>query len=158
MPSIVYSPSVSKMFGRNYWYLGEDVQYTINNDRDTYEFLIERGYLTDGATVPRLLWSIVPLWDECALAVVAHDFLCNYGWVVKNGKLTKLERAEIDKLFLHLLDFSNVAKFKYWMMYIAVRVFATTSGHKDPSISRRKEDAQTSIRHYIDLQNNSNLQ
>lgn len=39
---------------------------------------IPKGYITNGANIPRLLWIIVPpFFPKYLHAVVAHDYLCD---------------------------------------------------------------------------------
>jgi len=58
---------------------------TMNNNRvmlwEDYKvdwLVIPEGYMSDGASVPRWLWSIVPPFKPKYMpAVLAHDYLCD---------------------------------------------------------------------------------
>lgn len=45
------------------WTIGEGIE-------------IPAGFITDGPSVPRFLWAILPVWGRGALAGVLHDWLC----------------------------------------------------------------------------------
>lgn len=34
------------------------------------------GFITDGPSIPRLFWNIVPVWGPWAIAGIIHDFVC----------------------------------------------------------------------------------
>ena len=45
---------------------------------DIIKFILPKGYTTDGASVPRLFWSLYPPYKpEWLTACVIHDFLCS---------------------------------------------------------------------------------
>ena len=50
---------------------------------------IPKGFITDGATVPRLLWPILPPISSYLEATVVHDYLIDTG----------VNRYEADKIF-----------------------------------------------------------
>ena len=81
------------------------------NDNDVY--LVPRGFITDGASVPRQLWSIMPpVGAKYSKAAVIHDMLYATEMVT---------RAEADKIFLEAMKVLKVSKWKRWSMYLAVR-------------------------------------
>ena len=71
------------------------------------------GFTTDGASVPRVFWSIFPpnRTDYLPCAVV-HDFLCDKG-----------EYRKADNCFLSCLKHLGVGKFTTYTMYYAVRLY-----------------------------------
>ena len=74
---------------------------------------IPKGFTTDGASVPRIFWSIFPpnRTDYLPCAIV-HDFLCD---------LQEYKKA--DKCFLECLKHFRVSKFATYTMYYAVRLY-----------------------------------
>lgn len=148
--SITYSQNATAILGKDYWYLPNDIRYEIVIGDDTYNILIERGFLTDGATVPRILWSLFPLWTNYTAAVILHDYMCNYGIVMKNGSYTTLNRSNVDKIFLKVMQFHKVSRIKYWIMYAAVRLHAITTGRYRPFIGRTKALMEQHIKGDID--------
>lgn len=88
---------------------------------------IDKGYQTNGADIPRLLWRLYPPYSPDYLpAVVVHDYLCDQA--VYTAK-SKQERADLflyaDKTFKELLERLNIGKFKIWAFYNSVRAWHT---------------------------------
>lgn len=148
---ITYSHQASKILKKNYWYLNEAVNVDIRSSDKRYEFTIPQGYLTDGATVPRLVWTFIPLWDECTTAVVIHDYLCNQNWIKVNGKLISIDRRTSDELFLAVMEFTGVSKIKRFIIYNFVRLHAELFNHKAPYYPEDKLEMERLIRENIQL-------
>jgi hypothetical protein len=75
-------------------------------------FRIPCGFVTDFASVPRLLWNVLSPFDA-GLASVAHD------WLYKTGRLS---RQESDAIFLQLMLDGDVNTVKARLMYLGVRI------------------------------------
>lgn len=148
--AISYSPEVTKLLGRNYWYLENTIDVSIRTSNHHYEFSIPYGYLTDGATVPRIMWSFVPLWDECTSAVVIHDYLCNQKWIKIDGIAKTIDRKTVDDIFLGVMEFNGVNKMKRYTIYNAVRLHAELFNHKDAFYPEQKLEMERLIRENID--------
>ena len=96
--------------------LCEDLIY---QDAKLGRFTIKTGADTDGASIPRALWTFVgsPLSDSRVLrAAIVHDQL--YCTVGINGKLT---RAQCDALFRRALIAAGVPTYRAWVYYTGVR-------------------------------------
>ena len=74
---------------------------------------IPKGFRTDGASVPRLFWSLFPpnRTDYLPCAIV-HDYLCDKG-----------EYKKADEYFKKCLEELQVDKFSRTIMYLAVRIY-----------------------------------
>lgn len=78
------------------------------------EIIIPAGFTTDGASVPRLLWSIIPPHGLAFNASVLHDYLYeNYN--------NREARKWVDDMFFQNLIQSNVPIFQAYIMYFYVR-------------------------------------
>lgn len=73
---------------------------------------VPRGFVTDFASVPRLLWTLLPPWGRYTAAAVVHDWLYF-------AQVTT--RAEADWVFLELMRRGGVAWCVRWAMYSGVR-------------------------------------
>lgn len=65
----------SRVYGKNNinnYELLQDVNVRLSDGR---ELTIPKGYVWDLASVPRLLWSIVPPDSDAELAFLIHDYL-----------------------------------------------------------------------------------
>lgn len=80
-------------------------------------------YLTDGASIPRWLHSLVgsPWSGKYPRAAVIHDWLCSSeGEIIGSNK--KLTKKETDQVFLEMMEFLGVGSIKRHRMYLAVRI------------------------------------
>ena len=76
---------------------------------------VPMGFMTDGASVPRIFWPIMPPMSETYTnAAVVHDYL------YKTQK-TK-NRKTADKIFLNLMEYLGTPRWKRMIMYRAVRI------------------------------------
>lgn len=73
---------------------------------------VPAGFETDFASVPRVLWTIVPPWGEYFKATIVHDYLYVIGTV---------PRAEADAIFLELMERAGVSRLRRTVMYLGVR-------------------------------------
>lgn len=86
--------------------------------KDKTSVIVPAGFVTDFASVPRPLWSILPPWGKYSPAAVVHDYLCR-----KPG----FPRKRADKIFLELMKALGVPFWKRHIMYRGVRMGALFS-------------------------------
>ena len=80
--------------------------------------LIPAGFVSDGASVPRFLWAIIPPYGRYTKAAIVHDFL------YKTGLFTK---AQADWIFLDMMDHCGVPTWKRNVMYAGVCSFGSSA-------------------------------
>ena len=97
------------------------MEYRVTINGETV--VIPRGFLFDGASVPRAVWSIIgdPFSPEFMIPAIAHDWLY---W----SRQWHQEKA--DKALFDLLKASGVGSLRAGSMYRAVRLFGS-SRYKD---------------------------
>lgn len=102
------------------WRLETDVVYDLG---DGSLITVPKGFITDGASVPRPLWDIVPAWGRYSRAAVLHDFLCR---MIDRGKPHRLapDRHAADALFLQAMIDSGVNTAVRNAMWAAVRGYS----------------------------------
>ena len=61
---VAYAGNASLMLDRDYWYLKNALKVDITIGSDLYEISIPKGYLTDGTSIPQILWSKCHKWDK----------------------------------------------------------------------------------------------
>ena len=93
------------------WRLNNDVTVCLENGRC---FRIPRGFITDFASVPRILWWLFPPMGRYGKAALVHDYL----YYTK-----EVSRAEADRIFLEAMLMMGVGKLTAYTMYLAVRAF-----------------------------------
>jgi len=94
------------------WGLVED--FTENTKIGT--ITVPKSTITDLASVPRLLWWIIPPFGRYSQAAVIHDYLC------VNSNIC--DRKTADEIFYDLMIKYKTYKWKAKLMYCGVRVRA----------------------------------
>ncbi len=79
-------------------------------------FTVPEGFCSDGASIPRLLWSVVgsPFDPKFSAAAIMHDWLY---------RKTTIARKTADNVFLRLLLANGVHRFRARLMWCGVRLF-----------------------------------
>lgn len=123
---IAYSPYATKALGKQLWVVKKTFSYYLDNEQNR-RVVVPEGYLTDGASVPRPFWSIVPPWGDYGQAAVMHDWLCEYlrVWDTREGRWIKITRDECDSIFNEAMKTLGVSDRLRKVMYGAV----VTYGH-----------------------------
>lgn len=106
----------------SYWVRVRDVETSYS-----FSIVIPAPFIYDGASIPRLAWSLLGLRPDGLIraAAVVHDVL-----YAQKGPANTLEgtahyfsREEADKLFLDLMLAAGVSKRRATLAYRAVRWF-----------------------------------
>lgn len=111
-PSITYDVEMGK------WVCTEDYPIRVTNRLGIYlDLLIPDGYITDLASIPRLLWRIIAPFELSIAAPLVHDFL------YQNGGCRTFTRSDVDLIFLWIMEKEGVVWWRRNLAYPAVRVF-----------------------------------
>ena len=106
---------ILKPFSKDKFELVEDYHYS--------NVIVPKGYKTNGANVPRILWSIFPPNSpEYLSAVVVHDYLCD-----------KSSYKLADELLKEMMSELGVAKWKILLFYYSVRAYHIIKYGRDTS-------------------------
>ena len=96
---------ILKPYSKDRFELCEDYRYG--------NIIVPKGYKTNGANVPRILWGIFPPNSpEYLSAVVVHDYLCD-----------KSSYKLADEILKEMMSELGVAKWKIYCFYYACRVW-----------------------------------
>jgi hypothetical protein len=76
---------------------------------------VPAGFVTDGASVPRLFWNILGPFGSYFEPAIVHDYL----YSVHNTKYT---RPQCDAIFLEAMACANVPWFRRNLIYRCVRL------------------------------------
>lgn len=125
--NVTYAFEASVELKRDLWRVTKEFTYSVGQLDSKVTVTIPAGYLTDGASVPRALWSIVPPWGSYGQAVVLHDFLCEYLTIMDNGKLRQISRIAADKIFVEAMKVLQVPKETLHKIELAVRGYRVVS-------------------------------
>ena len=101
--------------------LREDVTFSVVNLCGVkLEIDVPKGFICDGASIPRIFWSLVghPLSGGPLRAAIIHDALC-----VQSS--TRAERRFADTVFYWVLEQCCVPYWRSLVLFLAVRAYAT---------------------------------
>lgn len=93
----------------------ETFEYHVGSEESSEVIVVEKGSISDGATIPRFLWSIIghPM-DDYAQAAFVHDKLYTEKFY---------SRKRCDQIFLEGMAVLKVVLWKRRIMYRALRIF-----------------------------------
>jgi len=76
-------------------------------------FHVASGFETDFASIPRLLWRVLPPWGRYGRGAILHDYLY---------RTAKVTRLEADRCFLEQMAADGVGRARRWVIYAGLRV------------------------------------
>lgn len=134
----VIPPDVRMVDGQDI--LWEDWSYIWAADGHAWRIDVPEGFIFDGASVPRILWSLTGLTPhgELESAALIHDFLYRYGghlpqlsfWrVPQQSAATECwapfahvwTRQQCDRLFARIMRETGVPRWRRRLAYLGVR-------------------------------------
>ena len=115
----------------NKWLVKERFNYNIGSADSADAVEVPVGFITDFASIPRILWNILPPWGQYGKAAVIHDFMYTehkYSTFSAEGveSFVQIERKQADDIFLQAMEVLGVNWITRYAMYAAVRVFGNT--------------------------------
>ncbi len=105
---------VSPLADGKSWVIMRDFGYDVGAEGSNDTVNVEPGFVTDFASVPRVLWWAFPKWGLYGNAAVIHDWL----YWEKNRS-----REEADRIMLEAMEVLHVPRYKQILIYHAVRMF-----------------------------------
>lgn len=104
---------------------------------------VPAGYLSDGASVPRMVWWLLPPWGAYGQAAVVHDLLCEYLQVLTDsGEPADITRAECDQLFAEAMAVLAVPRLKGITLYAGVSLYRVFAHVDQPSATPLKRQLE----------------
>lgn len=94
-----------------HWKLVEELRYRGNE----HLFVVPKGFVTDFASVPRPLWSLIPTYGRYTKAAVLHDYLSRF------PNEADINRCDADGIFRKVMHELGVGYVRRRMMWAAVR-------------------------------------
>lgn len=113
--------------GRSLWAVQRALEYQVGNDPEEI-IVVPAGFVTDLASVPRLVWSFYPPDGPWAKAAIIHDFLY---WTKGTGEwhgragITRAEpysRKEADDILKEAMADRSVGKWEQFVIWASVRL------------------------------------
>jgi len=107
---IFRSDPILRPFGDTEWKLETPLVY---ETRQGETIVVPPGFITDLASIPRLLHWLIPVNGRHRSAAIVHDYL----FVIQDR-----ERSEVDRIFLDAMEDCGVRWSQRQAMYRAVRL------------------------------------
>ena len=115
--SLDVMPRIEPVVDGNVWMVFEDWHVSINGR----SFVVPKGFVTDGASIPRLLWRICghPMTTRRFPIALLHDWL----YSEEGYKATGLTRKEADLIYYYGLRDLGFGVGSALVEYEMVRIF-----------------------------------
>jgi hypothetical protein len=107
---------VSPLADGKTWVIQRPFGYDVGTEGSSDTIDVPVGFRTDFATVPRLLWIVLPKWGRYGNAAVIHDYLY---WTQARP------RREADLIFFEAMGVLGVRAIVKYPMYWGVRAFGS---------------------------------
>lgn len=144
--SIRYALKASDILEKDFYYTMEDFTYHVEDFPSNKTVTVPAGFLTDGASIPRALWSFASPIGRHAQAAILHDYLCECLTVMVDGTPEFITRKEADQIFRESLMVLGVPKLKARTMYMAVSVHRILHRINKPKFDLTKRQLEAEIR------------
>lgn len=115
------TPLILEFVNEERWILKKEFSYRVGGENSQMEINVPVGFITDFASIPRVLWIILTPYGIYGKAAVLHDFL----YATQSST-----RKWCDQIFLEAMKVLNVSFLKRRTMYRAVRLFGWRSWNK----------------------------
>lgn len=118
---ISHDVEASKVLGRDYYKVNKSFRFYRSKEETDVWAYVPAGFLTDGASVPRPFWWLIPPWGNYGQASVLHDILCETGTMFRDELPYEITRKEADYIFLDAMKAAGVNWFIRNTMFYGVR-------------------------------------
>jgi hypothetical protein len=97
--------------------------------------LIPKGFVFDGASIPKMFRGFLSPVGILLIAAIAHDYAYQHHYILLRGYGTRPEKIymskiEADRLFLRIADFTNGLPWLNRIAYLAVRRYGIRAWSK----------------------------
>jgi len=113
------------------WIIRSDFGYDVGEEGSKETINVPIGFMTDFASVPRILWGAIPRWGKYGNAAVVHDFMY---WQ------QSYPRKRADEILLEGMKVLGVSKILYRTIYYSVRFFGALAWRNNAG--RKKNNLQ----------------
>lgn len=124
----------SEILGDEYRWIDPGFEFYLESD-PTEKVIIERGYLSDGASIPKPLRWLLDSWGKYGQCAVVHDKLCET-WATNKRKLN---RKEVDEIFFEAMKVAGVNVLVRTAIELGVNLYRMVTKPSKPSPSGMKD-------------------
>lgn len=130
---LAYDAKASKQLGKDYWRVQQAFRYYLGTKGSNSWVYVPAGYLTDGASVPQIFWSVIDRWGSYGQAAVVHDILCEYLSITVDDQPQRITREQADDILLEAMQVLEVPEFTAQAIEAAVDVYRVVSRTSEPT-------------------------
>ena len=131
-----YNKAASKLNKKDLWDTIPGFRYGIGSKNSDRYVDVETGFVTDGATIPRFLWWLLPPIGEYSQACTLHDKLCTTYTIIEivNGVHTEVavSRKEIDTILDEAMGVLEVTAWKRKTIMAGVNLYRIATNPTKP--------------------------
>ena len=113
------------------WAIWKEFTYHVGQLNSGETITVPLGFRTDFASVPPIFRFLVPRWGKYGKAAIVHDF-CYWE--------QQYPRKRADEIFREAMGVSEVARWRIFVMYRAVRLFGGRSWRGNQKLRERGYD------------------
>jgi len=105
------------------WRIEQPLIYEVGELGSGRVIEVPAGFITDGASIPRILWALLPTWGRYSRAAVIHDYL---GTRLVEGRPHAYGQTQkvIDGVFLEAMGVCGEKWLVKMALYLSVRIAA----------------------------------
>ena len=96
--------------------------FEFRSDRLMAVFKVPVGFITDFASVPRLLWNVLPPTGKYGKAAVIHDYLYQTRGLSSLPGRALVSRADADNVLMEGMTVLGVRWSQRWAVYSGIRL------------------------------------
>ena len=133
-----YALVESRVLDTDLWRVMKGFRYYVGDKESNKWVDIPRGYLVDGASVPRILWNVIPPWGRYGAATIVHDILCEYLSLTLDGHPCKITREQADNILFEAMTVLEVNTEQYDLIKAGVTLHRKLHAISQPVWSARK--------------------
>ena len=108
------SPLILMMLPNRQWSVYEKFEYHVGQLESGIVIRVDKGYITDLASIPRIFWPILPPHGNYGKAAVIHDYCYDKGIESKRWA---------DDVLLEAMGVLGIPRWKQMVIYWAARLF-----------------------------------
>lgn len=143
---VQYSILASETLNKDYWLVTKAFTYYVDFETKKLRVEIPLGFLTDGASVPKIFWNIIPPWGRYGQAAIVHDWLCeNLYFLDENNQKVPITRKRCDEILYEAMKVLGVPPSTAKMIYGAVSAYRMTIGTNKVNVEPGKMEMQEAL-------------
>lgn len=127
MTAAFLSPLRMETIGEREWLLTDDLVFFSALYRGVV--IAPRGFQTNLASIPRLMWTVFPKVGKHDCGAVIHDGGYGHALLTQNGERIHAAKTVSDSLFYEGMRAAGVSRFAAAVMYRAVVLYGRPEVH-----------------------------